>query len=128
MPDISFNRKDYNLKRIESSYPLQNYILANSYRVYGLLQEDNPLVLVEHKGSLGVEELKKFFSQNNIQVEFVPVPNNSMKVKYAIGLRKDLRDHIALCGAIISTIIAYSEGKLKIDLKEKLVGIPRFNQ
>lgn len=128
MSTISFNKKDFNLSRIETSYPLQNYLVQKSYRIYGLVNEQNPLVLVETKEDFDWRELKGFFQKNNIQVEVNKVASNSMKPNIAIGLRRDLRCHVNLCGAIISTIIAHVEGKLVFDVKSQLLGIPRFNQ
>src|SRR5271169_4243539 len=92
---IVFNEKDFNLTKVRFESKLANLITRFSYNIYGLKQDENPVVLIEYNYNKIDEEFEKrmndvikFFLSNGIEIE---KSSDSEKNKIDIGLRKDLR-------------------------------------
>lgn len=126
---INFNENDYNISKIKKESKLFNLNTKHDYRVYGLRKADeNPLIFIElQSGSINTTTDKMgllvgFMAKNKIEVEFDFNSENNIR----IGMRKDLREHIVLSSCILQTIIYYIEGKLTLDMKNSLPGIPKF--
>ena len=128
---VEFNEKDYNLPKIKELSKLASLETVNNYRIYGLRQEDNPVVLIEYnpnyvKIPVGrINPLVEFFKLNKINIRFETI--NSNKPKLYIGLRKDIREHNGLCVAILQTIVHHLENRLNFKKDYKVAGIPKFS-
>jgi hypothetical protein len=125
---IEFNEKDYNLKKIRIDSKLFNLLTTYSYRVYGLLQENNPPVLIEFNSNVVDdkfnEKLKiidKFFEENQIKCISEDSEDGN---KIFIGLRKDIRKHVILCSSILQTIVYGLENRLVIKKGFKIDNVP----
>lgn len=125
---IQFNQKDENILEIEKLLKIGDFKTVNHYRVYGLKMEDNPPVLLEYEpkqiDAAKLKTLSAFFNGNGINFQFQVVEPN--KGKIYIGLRKDLRQELALCAAIVNTIVYFLEGKMKISDTDKIAKVPSF--
>ncbi len=125
---LSFNRKDYNIPAIAIESKMGNFDTKFEYRLFGLKQEENPLILIYNPFIGEIQkpllELKKFFKKNNLQLE---IENTDVR-RISIGLRYDIRANIILCSSILQTIIYTLENRLALDQKYKLPGIPSFEK
>lgn len=126
---IDFNLKDYALKEICHEGKLGNLGTQYEYRVYGLKQSGNPMVLIEYPEHIQLSEpilgqISIFFAKNNIEVKRAYIESEASTVY--LGLRKDIREHVVLCAAILQTIIYSLEGRLKLKRGFKVPGIPIF--
>lgn len=121
---ITFNTADFNLKRIQKESELADAITKHQYRIYGLKNSGNPLVHMEipEKFYIKALEIQKFLAANNIISEISEESTNEI----AIGIRKDLREHVALSTALVQTITYGFEGRVKLSKKYKIPGIPKF--
>jgi len=123
MEKISCNIKDDNVIKIQKTLSkLDKYKLSYLYRVYGLKQEDNPQVLIEFSPALFDREkfnpISKFLvEKKNILSVQVNTINDAENKRVYIGLRRDLRNNVKTCIAIIETIIYFLENKLKMDVE-----------
>ena len=65
---IEFNENDFNLPEIKKDSKLSNIVTKYEYEIYGLLQEDNPPILLEVPPQLTNEfdskTLINFFNKN----------------------------------------------------------------
>lgn len=125
---ISFNTNDYNLSKVRIESKLFNLQTQNSYRIYGLKEEDNPPILITHTNSADVKILSsicEFFKNNGIEMEFESEENQEKD--FYVGIRKDLRKHILLSASILQTIIYGLEGRVDLKTNYKIPGIPKFN-
>ena len=127
---IEFNEKDFQLDKIRRESKLFNLQTAQPFRVYGLRTKDNPLVHISYNYDT-VDE--NFDDRLSVLVEFCKANNIELKwesgggtPKVCIGLRRDLRDHVMLCSALVQTIIYCLEGQLDINSGYKVKGIPAF--
>lgn len=135
---IDFNQNDFNLTKIRHETKLGNLTTRNKYRIYGLRQENNPLILVEYHYDkvcrdfdTRIDAVVKFFKTNGIDVD---VYNESEANRVDIGLRKDLRgmvnkhDQPIFAATVLSTIVYCLEGRIDLDQmsKYKLSKIPKI--
>ena len=127
---IEFNEKDFQLTRIRREAKLGNLQTKNPFRVYGLVTKGNPLVHISYNYDTVADEfdenikhLKAWFKKNSIELE---VESGGGTPKVCVGLRRDLRDHILLCSAILSMIIYALEDRLNLDANYEVEGIPSF--
>lgn len=110
---IYFATHDAHMKDIEKLSGLEDLKTNRYYRVYGLIQHDNPPVLIEYK------ELPEFKTEKEIKtlLRRNGVPCVFKKKQYGdleIGIRKDVREHIFLSAAMCNTLIGYLENKLAL--------------
>jgi hypothetical protein len=68
-------------------------------------------------------KLVDFCKENNIELNW---ESGGGTPKVCIGLRRDLRDHIILCSALVQTIVYCLEGQLDLNGSYKVKGIPPF--
>ena len=127
---VEFNEKDFQLAKIRRESKLFNLQTALQFRVYGLRTKGNPLVHIAYNcDTVGdnfdyyLGNLIEFCKNNNIELQW---ESGNGTPKVCIGLRRDLRDHIMLCSALVQTIIYSLEGQLDINTDYKLKGIPDF--
>lgn len=127
---ISFNEKHHQLPTIRRESKLFNLQTANTFRVYGLRNEGNPLIhlsynydIVDDEFDEKLEKLIAFFEANGIQFEW---ESGGGDEEICIGLRRDLRDHILLSASILQTIVYCLEGRLDVKPTYKIKGIPKF--
>ncbi len=127
---IEFNEKDFQLVSIRRESKLFNLQTKNAFRIYGLRKAGNPLVhlsynydVVDDEFDGHLEKLVEFFENNNIH--FVWESGGGV-AKVCIGLRRDLRNHVVLCSAILQTIVYALEGRLDVKSGFKIRGIPKF--
>ncbi|MEK6881394.1 MAG: hypothetical protein AABY22_17355 [Nanoarchaeota archaeon] len=128
---IDFNENDYNITEIKKESKLFNLATKYSYRVYGLIKQNNPVIYIQYNQySLNLREpellnqVEEFLHKNSLPVEIWN--NRGQNNKIGIGLRRDLRDHVVLSAAVIQTIIYGIEGRIDFD-NRKIPGIPKFN-
>jgi hypothetical protein len=130
---INFNLRDFNIARIKRESKLGNLETRQEFRVYGLKNESNPPILInfdEHYAHFDdCWRVQDFLRGNNIQCEIEYEDNSDENVQdrplISIGLRKDLREQVVLCAAILQTIIYSAENRL-IFRALKVPGIPKF--
>lgn len=127
---IEFNEKDFQLGRIRRESKLSNLQTKNPFRVYGLTTKENPLIHVSYNYDLIIENfdenmknLKAFFKQNKIEFQ---VESGGGTPKVCIGLRRDLRDHVVLCCAILQMIVYALEDRLDLNANYCIDGVPVF--
>lgn len=135
---VEFNENDFNLLKISGESKLGNLVTRFKYRVYGLKQEGNPVILIEYHYNRvdegfneRVEALGKFLKANRIQLGVYHATNTK---GVDIGLRRDLRAVLnkngkpTFASGIISTIIYCLEGRIDLnDLQRyKLSVVPRI--
>lgn len=126
---LSFNKKDDNMVEIAKESRLANFITKHEYRIYGLEQDNNSPVLFSALDNIINEEQEKtligFLATNGISSLMEDIqPNNN---KIYIGLRRDLRDNVKLCAALIKTFVYYLEGKMELPIDFKSNNIPSFS-
>jgi hypothetical protein len=127
---IEFNDNDFNIEKISVDSKLFNLVTIYPYRVYGLKQGDNPLVLIEFNSNVvdsdfmdRLNDLDKFFMANGI--DFVAEDTEEGN-KVFVGLRKDIRKHVVLSSSILQTIVYCLENRLNLKKEIKIPGIPKF--
>jgi hypothetical protein len=127
---IEFSEKDFQLAKIRRESKLFNLQTAHAFRVYGLRTKGNPLVHISYNYDTvndsfddNMAKLVDFCKNNGIEMKW---ESGDGTPKVCIGLRRDLRDHIMLCSAIVQTIIYCLEGQLDINDTYKVKGIPVF--
>jgi hypothetical protein len=127
---INFNTNDYNMWKVERDSKLGNLECENEYKVYGLKQEDNPVVLIEYcfEGYTNIDNLMRkkliqFFKKNGFLIKINSIDDESNKIY--IGLRKDLRKYPVLAACVLQTIIYYFEDELELS-DYKILGIPKL--
>ena len=128
---IKFEENDYNLLKIRHESKLANMATKVDYYIYGLTKTHNNR-LIEIKNSCKDDNIEtrsnliiSFFNKNGLGIVYSYNEygeNNEIQ----IGLRKDLRQDVVLCSAILKTIIFALEGRLKLNKKFKLPPIPVF--
>lgn len=130
---ISYNKKDDNIPQIEQIIKSHdNNLLKYNYRIYGLKNEDNPLLLLEYNPNIVFISTDKFdflthlFNKNKIETNFEIL--NDARVNIYIGLRRDLREFPEFCSKLLLTIIYYLEGNLKIRKNSKIPKIPKLKK
>ena len=121
---VYFALTDAHLSKIEDASKLRRFTCKEYYNVYGLKQENNPPVLVSY------QELPEGKSEKEIKamLKIYGIPVVFERLKYdtkRIGLRKDLREHIFLAGAVVNLLISYLEGKG--DNKNYTLGMKRMS-
>lgn len=132
---IEYNRNDYNVDEIEDLAKISKLKTRADYRVYGLLEDKNPPVLIEFNfnlfnniiGNYHRANLCRFFKYNGIRVRFTDDANTNKNLIW-IGLRKDLRDDVQIATACVQTIVFYLEGKLNLEDSYKIPGIPSIRK
>lgn len=130
---INYNKKDDNIPQIEQIFKSHdNDLLKYNYRIYGLKNEDNPLLLLEYNPNIVFISTDKFdflthlFNKNKIETNFEIL--NEERDKIYIGLRRDLREFPEFCSKLLLTIIYYLEGNLKIRKNSKIPQIPKLKK
>lgn len=130
---ISFNTNDFNILKVSRESKLFNLQTDLDYQVYGLRLDENPLMLITYNIEEVSEDilndskeaqLTRFFRKNNLQLEWQHDDQDTSKI--FIGLRYDLRKHVALSSACLQTIIYFIEGRLNMRENYSIPGIPRF--
>jgi hypothetical protein len=117
---ITYNRKDYNLPKIEKIVGDFNYHkTVLPYYIYGLKQDGNPPVLftqnMNNRPSSGtIRHVAEWLKKNGIASE-VEDPD-----AYYIGIRKDVRAYPEFTAALIRTLVAYFEDALKLNASFKI--------
>ncbi len=103
---------DTHLNKIEPASRLDRFKTENFYRIYGLKQENNPPVLISYFKTLPngktEKEVKQLLRPYGIPVVFEELKWDNL----TIGLRKDLREHIFLAGAVVNLIVGFLENKI----------------
>lgn len=127
---IDFNIKDLQIAQIRRESKLHNLQTKQTYRVYGLKTKGKSLVHISYDYDTVPEgfddiiyKLSVFFKANNLEFKWTSDNGNP---KVSIGLRRDLRDHVVLSAAILSTIIYALEDRLSINENYRIKGIPSF--
>jgi len=127
---IEFSEKDFQLAKIRRESKLFNLQTGQPFRVCGLRTKGNSLIHISYNYDTVGENfdehmamLVDFCKNNNIELKW---ESGAGTPKVCIGLRRDLRDHILLCSAILQTIVYCLEGQLNINGKERINGIPAF--
>lgn len=103
---------DTNCSKIEKASGLKDFKTENYYRIYGLRQEDNPPILLEIKDvpkDKDIAILRRMLARNGIQLIHQP---EKWGHSISIGIRYDLRCHVALAAGAVNMIIGYLEGKM----------------
>ena len=127
---IEFSEKDFQLAKIRRESKLFNLQTGQPFRVYGLRTKGNPLIHISYNyDTVGenfdehMAKLVDFCKNNGIELKW---ESGGGTPKVCIGLRRDLRDHIMLCSAIVQTIVYCLEGQLDLNASYKIKGIPAF--
>lgn len=127
MNSITFNLADDNMPKISKVTKLGGVLTRLNYRIYGLKTEGNPPVLIRSSpnDNWPINNMVAFFANQKIKVQV----SNKLEEKGTIhiGLRKDVRQHPALCAAILQTIVYGIEKRMNLDLTIKIPGIPKIN-
>jgi len=125
---INFNTKDFNLDKIWKQFNIPEFECKYDYDIYGLKDDGkNPPILLELPYrfidlDIKIVNLRKFLTRHGIQ----PIIDINLEQddKISVGMRKDIRQHVTLSTATLSTIVLYLEGKFV--LEKKSMGIPKF--
>lgn len=131
---IEFNTNDYNLDKIRRESKLFSLNVDHDYKVYGLAEEKNPVILIEYDFErqeneedglyINRDHLFKFFKSNGMNIKFKDLKDYDNKKIY-LGFRRGLRRNVSLCSATLSTIIYFMEGRLDLKPSFKCLGIPK---
>ena len=138
---IYFNTADDMMKEIKAKLALHNQLTTEDFRVYGLRQVDNPPVLVEFSDGSDVHAalvkkcavLEKFFANQGIVMKRDILEwddqddQDRVDYKVYIGIRRDIRENLALTCAILKTIILFIDDKIELDPTVKLGNTPKFS-
>lgn len=124
---------DYKMYDVERSCKIKDVKTVNSYRIYGLKEENNPPILIEYNYNLfkkeftskEQKEMIKFFKRNGIKIVFKE-DKFEKTFLVSVGIRKDLRASTNLSACLIQTIIFYFENKFDLDENFKIPGIQRM--
>lgn len=122
---------DYRIDAIQEDCRLSNMPTRFRYFVYGLSDDgDNPPVQIRSGTAVPQQRLvniQYLFASNGVDVTLKGIKKPRSHFKVRVGLRRDLRDHVGLCSAILQTIVYHLEGRLKIDpeMRYGLPGIPK---
>jgi hypothetical protein len=116
---ISYNKKDFNLTKIETiNGAFNNAETKNAYHIYGLMQGggNQPVLIEQNKKGLPVkadfDKLALWLSKNGLKVDMGgPVKGISI----AVGIRRDVRMRPKFAAALVRTIVAHFEGVVKLD-------------
>jgi len=123
----TFKECDYNLTKIRELSGLGDLKTKREYGVYGLKQQNNPLMILNLKPNVfrhPRNQLKRFFRDHGLYLRVGrEIPRD---VHAAIGLRRDLRGDVPLASACLQTIIYYLEGKMGLPDGLVLSGIQKF--
>ena len=127
--------EDFNCHKIAKESKLFNLATRLNYRVYGLRKEGNPLIEMESINfdtntiPNRIQRVRRFLSANKIDINFEERDGDADNYddKIYIGLRRDLRQHVILSSSILQTIIYTLEGRIELDKKYTIPGIPRFD-
>lgn len=127
---IEFNEKDFQITRIKREAKLHNLQTKQPYRVYGLKIKGSPVVHVSYNYDNvpegfdeNIAKLAGFFKHNGLEFKW---ESGSGTPKVCIGLRRDLRDHVVLSAALLSTIIYGLEDRVALTENYRINGIPAF--
>lgn len=129
---ISFNTDGHNIEAIQAESRLANMLTKYRYLVYGLVDDgDSEPIMIKAGRQVPLPALQGLqalfvFNHAPMSISHFKKPRSDFKVY--IGLRRDLRDQIALCGAILQTIVYSVEGRTVIDplVAYTLPGIPKM--
>jgi len=129
---IEFNQRDFHMATIRRESKLFNLVTKYPFRVYGLKTSNNPLIhlsynydTVDETFDENLSELIGFFRNNGMEFEY---ESGGGEEKICIGLRRDLRDHLLLTCSIVQTMIYCLEGRLDVDRKFQVAGLPKFRK
>lgn len=129
---IDFNTDDYHIAQIKADCHLGNMLTKHKYWVYGLAQggNENPIRIKAGRSINGVrlKNLTQLMNAkaNKLGITFAAFKKSRAAYKVHIGLRRDLRDHVPYCSAILQTIIYHLEGRLELkpeDLRYQIPGV-----
>lgn len=126
---ITFNLPDHNLDVIKSASRLGNMLTKYRYSVYGLASgKSTPAISVRVGAAIGepiIQQLTTLFQSSGMDIQFTRAKKVKSKYKVYLGLGRDLRDHTAVCAAIVQTIVYRLEDRMKLQDGYKLPGIPK---
>lgn len=124
---ITYNRKDYNLVKIEDINSDYNFLRTKlPYYVYGLTQKDNPPVLFtqNYEGNPrpnAITELQLWLKSNGVPSDIEEQDYDDPESrKFYIGLRKDVRASPEFAAALVRTMVAFFEGQLDLTTSFKI--------
>jgi len=111
---IQINEKDYFMPSIKAEAKFSTLAVQKQYRVFGLKNENNPPLLLRFNRSTIPEDrvsvLSHVFKQSGLEVDCYRDYDKGM----AIGIRRDVREHVLYSSAILQTIIYYLEGRIEL--------------
>jgi hypothetical protein len=125
---IKFNPEDFNMEVISKEAKLHNLLTRNTYRAFGLRQDDNPPVVIKYndeKRDVWSFEppIRNFFRRNGMSIDFWYLEDDNF---IGIGLRRDVRENPLLAAAIVQTIVYHVEGRLTLGENFRIAGLNQF--